>query len=138
MNKEPWPYNPINYYLLIFKKTKVVVHVCHTSVYDAVSHLLNWGSSDEMEITRQLKPGIVPNVFLNYWLLQKELDNVLSRNFSNAIRYDDGTFGVIFTSQWINKQDIKDIKGSNDSILIDIYSLITSLERDKKLSGILQ
>lgn len=130
MSIEPWPYNPINYYLLIFKKTKVVVHVCHTSVYDAVSHLLNWGSSDEMEITRQLKPGID--------LLQKELDNVLSRHFSNAIRYDDGTFGVIFTSQWVNKQDIKDIKGSNDSILIDIYSLITSLERDKKLSGILQ
>ena len=130
MSIEPWPYNPINYYLLIFKKTKVVVHVCHTSAYDAVSHLLNWGSSDEMEITKQLKSGID--------LLQKELDNVLSRNFSNAIRYDDGTFGVIFTSQWINKQDIKDIKGSNDSILIDIYSLITSLERDKKLSGILQ
>lgn len=130
MSIEPWPYNPINYYLLIFKKTKVVVHVCHTSVYDVVSHLLNWGSSDEMEITRQLKPGID--------LLQKELDNVLSRHFSNAIRYDDGTFGVIFTSQWVNKQDIKDIKGSNDSILIDIYSLITSLERDKKLSGILQ
>jgi len=130
MNKEPWPYNPINYYLLIFKKTKVVVHVCHTSAYDAVSHLLNWGSSDEMEITRQLKPGID--------LLQKELDNVLSRHFSNAIRYDDGTFGVIFSSQWVNKQDIKDINGSNDSILIDIYSLITSLERDKKLSGILQ
>lgn len=67
----------------------------------------------------------------------KELDNVLSRHFSNAIQYDDVTFGVIFSSQWVKKQDIKYIKDSNDSILIDIYSLIKSLERDKKLVNLL-
>lgn len=134
MDKEPWSYNPTSYYLLIFKKTKIMAHAHHTSAYDATSQLLNWSSSDEMSITKKLKPGID--------LLQKEMNNILCRHFSNAIQYDDGTFGVIFSTKWIDKGR-KDRVASvdkmvNDPIVNDIYSFIISLERDRKLINILK
>jgi hypothetical protein len=37
---ETWSYNPINYYLLIFRSGKIITHIECDEVYDAVSHLL--------------------------------------------------------------------------------------------------
>jgi len=113
---ETWSYNPINYYLLIFRSGKIITHIECDEVYDAVSHLLNWCDS---------KPSID--------LLDKEIANILSRNCSEAHTYKDGTFGAVFSSNIINVIEVQ----KDSEILCDILTLIKSLERDKKLNKIL-
>lgn len=108
----------MNYYLFIFKKTKIIACVQHTSVEDVVSHLLNWG---DLELSPKL----------NAELLVKEIDNVLLQKFSNAISYGNGTFGTVFSSDYINTRNFK------SELINEICSRIKSSERNSIIDNIL-
>lgn len=109
----------MNYYLFIFKKTKIIACVQHTSVEDAVSHLLNWGGLE-----------LPPNH--NAELLVKEIDNVLLQKFSNSIFYGDGIFGSVFSSDYINTRN-----SIKSELMNEICSRIKSSERNSIIDNIL-
>lgn len=119
-------HNPINYYLLIFREDKIVMSVSHTTACDAVIHLLNWGNN------RDSKYGIDR--------VDIEIGYILTRHYSSGIMYGDATFGVIFTSDWLQKQPILPpfvVRGRKE-LTSAVYQFIVSLERDKKLKKLLE